>query len=149
MHVCERVQTKPNARVTTTDAMHVYVEAVATNACTRVDAVFGVCLHVCHDGQNDQRTKLLHPTHHSQTWWPAHTTRRVRERSGGLLYAEAAGKHRLADERDGGALLERRNRRPLARALLPGLVQDLLDQRRTVGVLVRKDVGRDLNQERV
>ena len=53
------------------------------------------------------------------------------------------------DERERYAVVERRDGRPLAGALLTGGVTDLVEQRVTVGVLVLEDVGRDLDQERV
>ena len=41
---------------------------------------------------------------------------------------EAPGEHRLADQRDGHPQVQRRDARPLARALLAGGVEDLLHQ---------------------
>jgi hypothetical protein len=66
-----------------------------------------------------------------------------------LEAGQAPGEHGLADQRDGHAVVERRNGRPLAGALLAGRVSDLLHQERAVLVLVLEDVFGDLDQEGV
>src|ERR1017187_2335993 len=63
-----------------------------------------------------------------------------------LQGGEAAGKHALADQRQRHAQVERRDGRPLACALLSGGVEDLVDQRRSVFVLLGEDGGGDFDE---
>ena len=63
-----------------------------------------------------------------------------------LQRRKAARKHGLADQRDRLAGVERTDDRPFAGALLAGGVQNLVDQRRAVLVLLGKDVARNLDQ---
>ena len=58
---------------------------------------------------------------------------------------QAARKHGFADERQRNALVQRCNARPLAGAFLPGSVENFLDDRLTVGILVGEDIAGDLN----
>ena len=58
---------------------------------------------------------------------------------------QAARKHGFADERQRDALVQRCNARPLAGAFLPGSVENFLDDRLTVGILVGEDIAGDLN----
>ena len=59
---------------------------------------------------------------------------------------QAAGKHRLADEGQGHAFVQRRDARPFAGALLAGGVQNHVHQRLAVLVLVGQNVPGDLDQ---
>ena len=58
---------------------------------------------------------------------------------------QAARKHRFADERQRNALVQRCNARPLARALLPGGVENLFHDGLAVGILVGKDIASNFN----
>ena len=58
---------------------------------------------------------------------------------------QAAREHSFADERQRDAFIQRRDARPLARALLTGGVEDLFYDGLTVGVLVRENIACDLN----
>ena len=63
---------------------------------------------------------------------------------------DAAGKDRLGDRRRGDAHVERVGRGPLARAFLPGGVEDDVDEGLLRDrVLLLQDVGGDLDQEAV
>eukprot|EP00053_Salpingoeca_punica_P006791 m.63469 g.63469 ORF g.63469 m.63469 type:complete len:387 (+) comp13851_c0_seq2:114-1274(+) len=66
-----------------------------------------------------------------------------------LERGEAAGEDGLGNQSDGGAHVQRVDRRPLAGALLAGRVLDLLHERLAIGVLEGKDVARDFDEERV
>ena len=59
---------------------------------------------------------------------------------------QAARKHGFADERQRNALIQRRNARPLAGALLPGGIENLLDDGLSISVLVGKDIAGNLDQ---
>ena len=63
-----------------------------------------------------------------------------------LQRREAAREDALTDQRDGLAQVERGDRRPLAGSLLSGRVEDLVDHRLAVVVLLGEDLGRDLDQ---
>jgi hypothetical protein len=63
--------------------------------------------------------------------------------------AEAAREDSLTDEGDGHAKVKGVDGGPLAGTLLAGLVEDLLNKRGSVGVVVLEDITGDLNQERV
>ena len=63
-----------------------------------------------------------------------------------LERGEAAGKDALADESDRHAEIERGDGGPLAGALLAGGVEDLVDHRLAVVILLGEDLGRDLDE---
>ena len=58
---------------------------------------------------------------------------------------QAACEDRFADERQRNALVQRRNARPFARALLTGGVENLFHDGLAVGVLIGQNVAGDLN----
>lgn len=62
---------------------------------------------------------------------------------------KAAGEDRLADEGDGHAEVESVDGGPLAGTLLTSRVHDLLEERRTVLIVVVEDVTGDLDEEGV
>ena len=66
-----------------------------------------------------------------------------------LKGAQAAGKHGLADERDGHAEIESVHSGPLASSLLTSSVEDLVQDWGSVVVLVAEDIASDLDEERV
>ena len=66
-----------------------------------------------------------------------------------LESTQATGEDSLADQGDGHAEIQRVDGSPLASTLLASLVEDLLNQRLAVVVIVSENVAGDLDQERV
>ena len=58
---------------------------------------------------------------------------------------QAARKHGFADERQRNALVQRGDPRPLAGAFLPSSIENFLDDRLPVGVLIGQNIAGDLN----
>lgn len=67
----------------------------------------------------------------------------------GLQGGQASGEHGLTDQRDGLTHVEGVDGGPLARALLAGRVEDLLDERGAILIVVVEDVAGDFDEERV
>ena len=66
-----------------------------------------------------------------------------------LESTEAAGEDSLANQSDGNAQVQSVDGGPLAGTLLASLVEDLLDKRGAVVVIIVEDIAGDLNQEGV
>jgi hypothetical protein len=62
---------------------------------------------------------------------------------------QATSEHGLTNERDGHAGIESVDGSPLAGSLLASLIEDLLDERDAIVILELKDIGGDVDEERV
>ena len=60
---------------------------------------------------------------------------------------QAAGKHRLADQRHRHAEIERADARPFAGAFLAGGIQNLVHQRLAIVIFLGENFGRDLDED--
>lgn len=67
----------------------------------------------------------------------------------GLQGGQTSGEHGFTDERDGLTHVEGVDGGPLAGTLLAGRVEDLLDERGAIVVVVVEDVAGDFDEERV